>query len=206
MPNRGKNKLKLTIALAVTALALTGFAPERGGHGGHSGHSSHGGGGGGGCSSSHSDHDSSSSSNDYDGSSSSGSAYGDDDTYTDDDDTYGSSTSGGSYNRYPTHHSTSSPTGSSTDDLKDAKVRLVSCASESKPYATVQVTNDNERKGHFQVSVTFLDADGSVVSNTTEQVDVSGKGKKTSKIELAYPGDADSVDHCDVVPTATPYQ
>lgn len=201
MPNRGKRQLKLAMALAVTALALTGFAPERGGHGGHS---SHGGGGGSGCSSSHSDHDSSSSSNDY-GSSSSGSSgatYGDDDVY-EDDDTYGSSTSGGSYTRRPTHRSTtSSPGGSSTSRLKDAKVKLVSCATTSKPYATVQVTNDNQEKARFTVSVTFKEANGLVVTQTDERVEVSGKGRKTARIEMDDPSYADSVDHCEADPYA----
>lgn len=210
MSNRG-NTLKVTAVLVLSALALTGFSTGRG-HGGGSRHGGGGGGGGGGCSSSNQDHDSSSSSSSgssgSSGSTTSGSAY------DDDDDAYGSSgagssTSGGSYNRPPTHDSTTSgstgSSGSSGDrQLDNAKVKLVTCATEKNPYAAVKVTNGNAKSGRFWVSVTFVDADGITVIEETEEVKVSGKGQKTTRIEIGGEGLAASVARCEVDPQAVP--
>ncbi|MEU5950775.1 hypothetical protein [Streptomyces sp. NPDC047525] len=203
MRNRGRT-LKVTATLVLSALALTGFTTGRG-HGGGSRHSS--GGGGGGCSSSSQNHDSSSS-NSSDSYGSSGSTTSGSD-YDDDDDAYGSSgdgsssTSGGAYNRRPTHGSTSSSSPGG-ERMEDAKAKLVSCATKTAPYATVKVTNGNEKTGRFWVSVTFLDADGITIIEESEEVKVPGKGKKTTRIEIGGEGLVDSVDHCEVTPYAVP--
>ncbi|MGW0814241.1 hypothetical protein ACWD00_13485 [Streptomyces viridiviolaceus] len=84
------------------------------------GHGSGDGEGGGGCSSSSQDHDSSSSTG--------GGSYGDHD-YDDDD-----------------HGSGGGDGGNSTPSLQDATVELVSCATQEKPYAIVEVTNPNTRE------------------------------------------------------------
>ncbi|MGW5867225.1 hypothetical protein ACWFRJ_34295 [Streptomyces sp. NPDC055239] len=206
MTTRGRT-LKITAALVLSALALTGFTTGRG-HGGGSRHSS-GSGGGGGCSSSKQDHDSSSSSSSGSsgstgstGSTTSGSSY------DDDDDSYGSggdgsSTGGGTYNRRPTHHSTSSSSPGG-EQLDYAKAKLVSCATKKAPYATVRVTNDNKKTGRFWVSVTFVDADGVTVIEESEKVKVSGKGKATARVNIGGEGLVDSVDHCEVDPQAVP--
>ncbi|MEV6758624.1 hypothetical protein [Streptomyces sp. NPDC051214] len=205
MSNRGKT-LKVTAVLVLSALALTGFSTGRG-HGGGSRHS--GGGGGGGCSSSSQDHDSSSSSSS--GSSGSSASTTSGSGYDDDDDAYGSSgagssTGGGSYNRPPTHDSTTSGSSSSSggSQLENAKVKLVTCATEKDPYATVKVTNGNAKKGRFWVSVTFVDADGITVIEESEEVKVPGKGKTTARIEIGGEGLAASVARCDVDPQAVP--
>ncbi|MFE6158450.1 hypothetical protein ACFQ7F_05950 [Streptomyces sp. NPDC056486] len=200
MTNRGRT-LKITAALVLSALALTGFTTGRG-HGGGSRHSS-GSGGGGGCSSSKQDHDSSSSSSSgSSGSTTSGSGYDDDeDSYGSSGDTSSSTSGGSSYNRRPTHRSTSSSSPGG-EQMEDAKATLVTCASKTAPYATVKVTNGNEKKGRFWVSVTFLDEDGLTIIEESEKVKVPGKGKTTARVELSGEGLAASVDHCEVDPQA----
>ncbi|GHE75296.1 hypothetical protein GCM10014715_32760 [Streptomyces spiralis] len=189
MQVRGR-RLRFTAVLAIVVLALTGFSR---GHGhGHSHHSS--GGGGGGCSSSHQDHDSSSSST------SGGGSY-DDSSGDSDDDSYGSSTSGGtsggSYNR-PTHRPTSTPSGgSSGTTLTAGTAKLISCATEKRPYATVEITNPNNRKATFQAWVTFYDADGAfLVSDTSPEVSVPARGKATTRVPLDK-SFVPAVDHCE---------
>ncbi|MGW7261895.1 hypothetical protein [Streptomyces sp. NPDC054842] len=207
MHSRGRT-LKFTAVLAMVVLALTGFSTGRG-HGGsrHGG----GGGGGGGCSSSSQNHDSSSSTSgggSYgSGSTTSGSSGYDDDYYDDDDDdTYGSSSTGGSstggYNRRPTHRS-SSGSGSSKA-AQDGTARLVSCATERAPYATVEVTNPNARKVTFRVDVTFYDEHDIPIPVTRGygRVAVPANGKETVRVEVGGSGLADSVDHCEVSRTA----
>ncbi|MFC8127012.1 hypothetical protein [Streptomyces sp. NPDC057302] len=199
MTNRGRT-LKVTATLVLSALALTGFTTGRG----HGGGSRHGGGGGGGCSSSSQNHDSSSStSSGSSGSTTSGSRY------DDDDDAYGSSgdgsssTSGGTYNRRPNNGSTSSSSPGG-ERMKDAKATLVSCATKTAPYATIKVTNGNEKTGRFLVSVTFVDAGGITITEKSEEVRVAGKGKATTRVEIGGEGLVDSVDHCEVTPYAVP--
>jgi hypothetical protein len=202
MQDRGRT-LKFTAALVISALALTGFTTGRG-HGGHGRHS--GGGGGSGCSSSQQDHDNSSSTtgggsygSGSSGSTTSGSGY------DDDDDSYGSSTSGGTYNRRPTHRSTASSSSSGgSRQLKDAKAKLVSCATRKAPYATVEVTNSNGRTARFWVSVTFVDADDITVTMESKEVEVPARGKATARLEVGGESLVDSVDHCDTEPYASP--
>ncbi|GGR91521.1 hypothetical protein GCM10010269_33320 [Streptomyces humidus] len=153
-------------------LALTGFSTGRG-HGHGSSHS----GGDGGCSSSGQDHDSSSSSG-----GASGSRYHDYDRQDDDDD----DTGGGS--------------GSST--LQDATVRLIDCASPSRAYATVEVTNPNATSASFTVTVAFLDAGSGEVEERTEDAYVAGNGTETVKVGLSAPGVEAKVDHCAAEPYA----
>lgn len=199
MQVRGR-RLRFTAVLATVVLALTGFSR---GHG-HS-HSRHSGGGGGGCSSSHQDHDSSTSST-----SGGGSSY--DDSYgdTNDDDAYGSSTtsgsgstSGGSYNRRPTHHPTSTPSGGgSATTLRQGTAKLISCATEKRPYATVEITNPNNRRATFQAWVTFYNAVGNTVAGVqSPELSVPAKGKATVRVpvtETLLP----AIDHCETAEEA----
>jgi hypothetical protein len=209
MQNRGRT-ITFTAVLAITALALTGFTPGRG-HGGHGGHGFHGGhgsyghhsGGGGGCSSSHQDHDSSSSTT-GDGygsgtSDSKTSGYGYDDSYD------SSTSSGGTGNRRPAYRSTASPSSDySGEQLKDAKVKLVSCATKKAPYATVEVTNNNTKTTRFLISVTFVDTDGFAVTKEADEIKVPAKGTTRARVEVGGQGLVDSVDHCETEPYATP--
>ncbi|MEU7718340.1 hypothetical protein [Streptomyces tibetensis] len=199
MQTRGR-RLRFTAVLVLVVLALTGFSSGRG-RGGSHGH--RGGGGGGGCSSSSQDHDSSRSSTSgggaYGSSTSSGGSYG-----SDDDDDYsgstGGSTGGSSYTRRPDYGST--PTSSSGSGsgkaLKDGTARLVSCATPTAPYATVEVSNPNGRTADFSVSVTFEDDLGITVVSRSGDVTVPANGKATVDVRVGDSSAVDSVDHCKV--------
>jgi hypothetical protein len=193
---RGR-RLRFTAVLAVVVLALTGFSR---GHGhGHGSHGSHGSGGG--CSSSQQDHDSSSSATSGGGSSSSyDDSYDDssDDSY---DDLYG--TGGGYTTRRPTHRPTATPSGGSNGTaLDDGTVRLISCATGTRPYATVEITNPNSRAADFQARVTFYDAEGTVlVTNHSAEVFVPAEGRTTARVTLGK-SFRSSIDHCEADPEA----
>ncbi|MFD6960357.1 hypothetical protein [Streptomyces venezuelae] len=204
--------LKITAALTLSTLALTGFTTGRG-HGGGSRHSD-GGGGGGGCSNSSQDHDSSSSNSSGSSGSSSGGSSTSGSGYDDDDDMYGSGGSGdsgrdrggdGTRRRLPTDDSTGTGTsGSGGKGTQDATAKLVRCATKAAPYATVKVTNKNDEAGRFWVSVTFVDADGITVVEQSEKVKVPGNGKATTRVEVGGSGLVDLVEHCEVDPQALP--
>ncbi|MFE7212400.1 hypothetical protein ACFU93_20890 [Streptomyces sp. NPDC057611] len=191
MQTRGR-RIRFTAVSAVVVLALTGFSQ---GHG--HGRSRHGGGGGG-CSNSHQDHDSSTSSGSYGGSSSG--------SYGDSDDDGGTSDTGGTYNRRPGYRSTpTSPSGTGRSrGLRDATVRLIGCATQKRPYATVEVTNPNDSKADFQAWVTFYDTEGTqLLKNSSPVVAVPAKGKATTEIPLGKPF-LSSATHCEPDPTASP--
>lgn len=186
---RGRS-LKFTAVIALVVLALTGFSKGR-----HHSSSRHGSGGGGGCSSSSQDHDSSSSST------SGGGSY--DSSYDDDDDdsygSSGSSSGGSSYTRRPTYRSTPTSSSTGSSSTLDGTAKLLSCATEKKPYATVEVSNPNGREVDYWVDVTFKDAqDGELVQKSAD-VEVPAKGKATVKVHL-YSSLIDQVDHCEVDP------
>ncbi|MFE7232165.1 hypothetical protein ACFY3J_11570 [Streptomyces sp. NPDC001231] len=196
MQTRGR-RIRFTVVSAVVVLALTGFSQ---GHG--HGRSRHSGGGGGGCSNSHQDHDSSTSSGSYGGSSSG--SYGG--SYGDSDDDGGTSGTGGTYNRRPGYRSTpTSPSGTGRSrGLRDATVRLISCATRKKPYATVEVTNPNDSRADFQAWVTFYNTGGTqLLKNSSPVVPVPAKGKATTEVPLGEPF-LSSADHCEADPTASP--
>ncbi|MYT72086.1 hypothetical protein GTY60_20715 [Streptomyces sp. SID8367] len=175
--------LRLTAVAAVVVLALTGFSR---GHGRHHSSSS----GGGGCSSSSQDHDSSSSST---SGGTSGSSHYDDD----DDDSYGS---GGSTWR-PRHRSTPSPTGSGIS-VREGTARLITCATATARYATVEVTNPNGKAVRFDVHVAFVDSSGGTVNALFHEVKVPANGKVTTKVPVGGDRPDAVVDHCEVDPEA----
>ncbi|WLW54241.1 hypothetical protein [Streptomyces sp. YU58] len=88
-----------------------------------------------------------------------------------------------SYNN-STSGSTSGGTGGSRA-LSDGTARLVSCATETRPYATVEITNPNNRAAEFQAAVTFYDDEGSMLfygSSVTVRVPADGTAK--TRVEL----------------------
>ncbi|MFI0241490.1 hypothetical protein [Streptomyces sp. NPDC016845] len=197
-----KRGMKLTAVATMVVLALTGFSTGRGHGGSHSGGS----GGGGGCSSSSQDHDSSSGSSSSSGSGGS-SGYDDDD---DDDSSYGddssgsTSSSGGSgYTRRPGYRSTPSSSAAGDGDPRYAKARLVRCATPQKPYATVEVINENSRTATYTVHVTFRDEQGFEVDDAMARVKVGGDDKATVKVLVDVgEGLVSQVDRCEVDPEA----
>ncbi|MFJ8545413.1 hypothetical protein ACIRFH_25995 [Streptomyces sp. NPDC093586] len=187
MTTRGR-ALRFTAISALVVLSLTGFSTGRGhGHGD--------GGGGGGCSSSGQDHDTSSST-------SGGDVYKDDD-----DSSYGGGTSGG-YG----YGGSGSGSGSGSDDdhddtggsggdsgssaLQAATVELVSCATEADPYATVEVTNPNDREYTFAVTVFFKDAGDVTIDDTRQETTVPARG--VNRVRLAFDDRGGTVDHCEL--------
>ncbi|WP_217171390.1 hypothetical protein [Streptomyces sp. AC512_CC834] len=168
MTTRGR-ALRFTAISALVVLSLTGFSTGRHGH-------SHGGDGGGGCSSSSQDHDSSSST-------SGGGAYkDDDDTYDDtyDDDTTVSGGGSGS---------------SSSGSLEPATVELVTCASESARYATVEITNPNDVEYTFAVTVFFKDAADTTIADGREETTVPARD--VTEVRVPLDGSA-TPDHCEL--------
>lgn len=162
MTTRGR-ALRYTAISALVVLSLTGFSTGRHGHG-------HGGDGGGGCSSSSQDHDSSSST------SGGGDAYKDDDTYGSggsgyhdyDDDTNGDGTGGGD-----TH-------------AMSATLELIACATETEPYATVEVTNPNDSEYTFPVTVRFIDVYGTELTAGHEEATVPAGG--VTEVRIPFDG------------------
>ncbi|MGW2382777.1 hypothetical protein [Streptomyces sp. NPDC001658] len=97
----------------------------------------------------------------------------------------GSSSYNGSYNG-SNSSSTSGGTGTgSSRTLRDGTARLVSCATETRPYATVEITNPNNRAAEFQAAVTFYDDKGGMLfygSSVTVRVPADGTAK--TRVEL----------------------
>ncbi|MBK3582018.1 hypothetical protein JHN63_51465 [Streptomyces sp. MBT65] len=172
MQTRGR-KLRFTAVLALTVLTLTGFSTGRH-HSSRHGSS----GGGGGCSSSRQDHDTSSS-------------------------TTGGSSEGSSYTHQPNYRSTPTSTASSGSgsSLRDGTAKLVSCATATRQYATVEVSNPNDRKATFSVNVTFEDAQDNEVDYNYADVKVPANGRAT--VRVRFLGSSTPVDHCVVDRRAT---
>jgi hypothetical protein len=185
--------LRLTAVSTLVVLALTGFSSRHGGHGhGHSG------GSGGGCSSSSQDHDSSSSS-----SSSSGGVSKDD--YDSGDDSYGSGSYGGGSGgyRYRDRDDDDNRGGNGkAKSLDDATVELLDCASGSRPYSKVRVTNPNGRKGTFTVTVVLRADREQTLDTVSTKVEVPANGSVTAKVRLPDPSVASEVQGCEPEPRA----
>ncbi|MFC8880355.1 hypothetical protein [Streptomyces ardesiacus] len=179
MTTRGR-ALRYTAISALVVLSLTGFSTGRHGHG-------HGGDGGGGCSSSGQDHDTSSSTS------------GGGDAYKDDDDSYGGGGSGYHDHDDDTHDDGTGGTGG-TDAVEAATVTLVSCAGEGEPWATVEVTNPNAGEYTFPVTVLFKDANGTTLTEGSEEVTVPAEG--VTAVRVPYDGSADP-DHCELEHSVT---
>ncbi|WP_108989485.1 hypothetical protein [Streptomyces coelicoflavus] len=171
MTPRGR-ALRYTAISALVVLCLTGFSTGRHGHGGD---------GGGGCSSSGQDHDGSSS------------ASGGGDTYKDDDDTYGSG--GGGHHDYDDETDDGTGGSGGTGGIESATLTLVACAEESQPYATVEAANPNGGEYTFPVTVLFKDADGTTISERSEQVTVPADG--VAAVRVPFDGSG-TPDHCEL--------
>ncbi|KAF2779448.1 LEA type 2 family protein [Streptomyces sp. OM5714] len=160
MTPRGR-ALRYTAISALVVLSLTGFSTGRHGHG-------HGGDGGGGCSSSSQDHDGSSST-------SGGGAY------KDDDDTYGSGGSG-----YHDDDTDDGGSGGGDTHAMSATLELIACATETEPYATVEVTNPNDSEYTFPVTVRFIDVSDRELAEGHEEVTVPARG--VTEVHIPFDG------------------
>ena len=109
-----------------------------------------------------------------------------------------------STNRRSNYRSTPAATassGSGTSSLLDGTARLVSCATATKQYATVEVSNPNDRKVTFSVDVTFEDAQDNEVDYNDANVKVPANSKAT--VRVRFLGSSTPVDHCVVDRRAT---
>lgn len=125
--------------------------------------------GGGGCSSSHS------SSHSYHH------------NYHDDDDDYG--TSGGS----------GSSGSTSSKRSKKPHVKVLSCASASKPSSLVEVDSSLGYTKEFVVSVDFQNKAGETVDTGTGHVEVPSYDEATVSVTMPNPSKADQVSSCRVL-------
>ena len=80
-------------------------------------------------------------------------------------------------------------------------MKLVSCATAKRQYATVEVSNPNDRKATFSVDVTFKDAQDNEVDFNYADVKVPANGRAT--VRVRFLGSSTPVDHCDVDRLAT---
>lgn len=113
-----------------------------------------------------------------------------------DHDSSTSSTSGGS-------DGGSGDVGSSA--LRDGTARLVTCATEEKPYATIEVTNPNGISGTFEVHIDFTDAEDRSLSDNTEEVVVPANETRTIQVTMYNAGTrAAKVATCNLDPDAVP--
>jgi hypothetical protein len=109
-----------------------------------------------------------------------------------------------STNRRSDYRSTPGPTatsGGGSSSLRDGTAKLVSCATATKQYATVEVSNPNSRKATFSVDVTFKDAEDNEVDFNYADVKVPANGRATVRVRVL--GTSTPVDHCEVDPRAT---
>lgn len=109
-----------------------------------------------------------------------------------------------STNRRSTYRSTPAATassGSGTSSLLDGTAKLVSCATTTRQYATVEVSNPNDRKVTFSADVTFEDAQDNEVDYDYADVKVPANGKAT--VRVRFLGSSTPVDHCVVDRRAT---
>ncbi|MEW2313674.1 hypothetical protein [Streptomyces bauhiniae] len=75
---------------------------------------------------------------------------------------------------------------------------LKHCADADDPYTTVEVRNPNTRDAFFTVKVSFKDASGFKMAETTDQVTVPAKGTATHRVFGGRAGDVSRIEHCEV--------
>lgn len=96
-----------------------------------------------------------------------------------------------------TSNGTGRSSGGTSQTLRDAKVSLVSCATEADEYATVKIANPNARGAYFTVTVTFLAADSRQVDLRTVDEFVAANATREARIPLSHSGLAADVEHCE---------
>jgi hypothetical protein len=120
-------------------------------------------------------------------------------SHSDSDGGGGCSSSRQNHDSYTPRTTTTSTRHAST--LQDGTAVLVSCATKTAPYATVEVTNPNSRQAVFEVAFSFTDASGRTLSRGDKQVTVSADG--TSRIQVpASQAVLAKLDQCWVEPEA----
>ncbi|WP_262063384.1 hypothetical protein [Streptomyces sp. STR69] len=98
----------------------------------------------------------------------------------------------------------STPTATASGDGNSAlgRVTLVSCATDAKPYAVVEVTNPNNRKLTFDISVSFMDKQDLRIEDVHPKKTVPANGTVRVKVKFGGGETGEVLDHCEVDPTA----
>ncbi|MFG2120733.1 hypothetical protein [Streptomyces sp. NPDC048710] len=122
----------------------------------------------------------------------------------------GHSSGGGCSSSHQDHDDTSPSYDDSDDDsdgggngyIEAATVKLVSCATRKKPYATVEVTNPNDTSATFSVTVYYKDKRSKFIDYDDLDVTVPANGRQTARIPFNKAYFA-RLDHCEPQSNAT---
>ncbi|MGJ7017163.1 hypothetical protein [Streptomyces griseorubens] len=103
----------------------------------------------------------------------------------------------------PTATATATPTVSAATSPapppKDGTAVLVRCADMEDPYATVEIRNPNAHEAVLEVKVHFVDAYGSPLLDTSNQVVVAAKDELAYRVPAKFQY-TDRIAHCEVEP------
>lgn len=103
----------------------------------------------------------------------------------------------------PTATATATPTVSAATSpappLKDGTAVLVRCADMEDPYATVEIRNPNAHEAVLEVKIHFVDAYGSPLLDTSNQVVVAAKDELAYRVPAKFQY-TDRIAHCEVEP------
>ncbi|MEZ7154769.1 hypothetical protein ACBR38_07005 [Streptomyces sp. MAD19A] len=105
----------------------------------------------------------------------------------------------------PTPTPTATPTVSAATSPapppKDGTAVLVRCADMEDPYATVEIRNPNAHEAVLEVKVHFVDAYGSPLLDTSNQVVVAAKDELAYRVPAKFQY-TDRIARCEVEPVA----
>lgn len=103
----------------------------------------------------------------------------------------------------PAATATATPTVSAATSpappLQDGTAVLVRCADMEDPYATVEIRNPNAHEAVLEVKVHFVDAYGSPLLDTSNQVVVAAKDELAYRVPAKFQY-TDRIAHCEVEP------
>ncbi|MEZ0161529.1 hypothetical protein [Streptomyces griseorubens] len=99
----------------------------------------------------------------------------------------------------PTATPTVSAATSPAPPPKDGTAVLVRCADMEDPYATVEIRNPNAHEAVLEVKVHFVDAYGSPLLDTSNQVVVAAKDELAYRVPAKFQY-TDRIAHCEVEP------
>ncbi|MEU0914350.1 hypothetical protein [Streptomyces althioticus] len=99
----------------------------------------------------------------------------------------------------PTATPTVSAATSPAPSPKDGTAVLVRCADMEDPYATVEIRNPNAHEAVLEVKIHFVDAYGSPLLDTSDQVVVAAKDELAYRVPAKFQY-TDRIAHCEVEP------
>ncbi|MGV9337723.1 hypothetical protein [Streptomyces sp. NPDC003688] len=81
-------------------------------------------------------------------------------------------------------------------------MRVLSCATTSVPYATVEVTNPNKREVRYAAYVHFLDSSGDELTVGRAEVDVPARDSAQTRVPVPAGAVNVDLDYCEAEPEA----